>query len=333
MRPLAVLALLVLSAAAAAGQEAAHPETRRVGLLCWRETDASAHILEGVRSGLLRTRMALRFSTVSCGASAARAQEALAGWTAEGVELIVAVGSEAARFLAGRRPAVPVVFASLHDTEFEGETAASGAGAPPVTGAVFRLDYGRVLSLFRQAIPGLTILGVLATEGATVAAQERRSAEEALAAARERGEDGLVTLRAATAASADEEAIAEAVGELAAAGVQAIWIPEDPALVARLDFLERAANGAGLPLLATHPFGVRRTTVVGISPDYRKLGYRAAALAARRLRGGASPGAAPIETVRAHHVVINLKAAERAGVTVPLGALTRADVIVDRDGW
>jgi putative ABC transport system substrate-binding protein len=330
--PGVLLALAAGAPVARAGE--ADARVQRVGLLCWRDTDVTTVVREWARRGLLEhTSIPLEFEESVCAGDAEKAGEILARWKENGLDLLVAVGAEAARFARREAPGVPLVFASTRDPVLEGIARSWKSAGENTTGACLRLDMRETLGLFARVVPGLKRLGVLVPPAGEKSAPEIRKAEIVEEAAREGKTRFPALVKERVEAPGGAAEWVAALGRLAAKGVEAVWVPDEPDLDTRLPALSREANRAKLPLLATHPQGIRRYTVVGISPDSRRLGIRVAALCARILRDGADPARIPVASLGAFHVIMNLKAAERAGLRIPLETLTRADVIVDRDGW
>jgi putative ABC transport system substrate-binding protein len=333
IRGIVAAAALGLGAGPLRAESGPEPAVRRVAILATSESESASMIREGIRDGLLRSRIPVLVEQ-ACGEGAERAAETIRRWRSEGVELFFAVEEEAALLLMREVKDKPVVFACSKDPVLSGVVKSLDPTVSNAAGACLEIDLGEVLRLFRDAVPGLRRLGVLLPRGAAGAAAEASRAELALAATGlEAPGPAPVLVRQEVDRAAGEAGLREAVNALSGRGVQAVWLPDDPFLKDRVEDVARFANEARLPLLATHPAGVRRHVVAGIAPDYRRLGVKAAALAAKVLRDGEDPGKLPVGVVRAWHVIVNLKAAERARVVVSIRALTQADVIITRDGW
>ncbi|GEM_PF-3077166 len=330
---LVLLAAVFLSTGSDALAGEGSPPVARVAVLAWRDSISGTLIREGLRGGLLRTRIPVSVEAGTCGESERKALERLASWRAKEMDLYVGIGPEAALFLRREVKDRPVVFASVRDPVLSGILDELHPRRRGVTGAYLDLDEMRVLNLFRAMHPGLRRLGVLYSAGARGPEADVLSVEASLEALPEEKKIPLSLVRAPVDRRGGPQALFSALEALLREDVQAVWLPEDPFVLAHLQALAGTASASGVPLLGTHPEGVRRHTMVGISPDYAALGVRTAALCARILRDGKPAGTLPLGVVRTFHVVVNLRAAGRAGVRIPLIALTRADVIVDRDGW
>jgi putative ABC transport system substrate-binding protein len=61
------------------------------------------------------------------------------------------------------------------------------------------------------------------------------------------------------------------------------------------------------------------------------LGQKAAGLAIRILREGTRPGDLPVAIMHSYQVVVNLGAARRAGIQLPLSLLVLADELIDEE--
>ncbi|MHC5036644.1 MAG: ABC transporter substrate-binding protein, partial [Planctomycetota bacterium] len=306
---------------------------QRVCILSWRDTVSEVLIREGIRRGLSRTRLPLYLDEAVCGGDSRKAETILKRWKREGIDLHVGIGAEATRFLSTRGEGKPLVFACTRNPVLAGILKEPARAAQNVTGAYLELEIRECLGLFQAMIPGLTDLGVLYTAELRGPVADVKAAEEVLQKPRV-GETQTLRLRKGPVQREKGAAgVLHSLERLIADGARAVWIPDDPNLLQHLEAISRVAERSRVPLVATHPHGSRRHFVVGISPDYRRVGMHVAARVACILRDRTSPCVLPLGKVHTIHVVANLKAAHRTGVRIPLPALTRADVILERDGW
>jgi putative ABC transport system substrate-binding protein len=89
----------------------------------------------------------------------------------------------------------------------------------------------------------------------------------------------------------------------------------------------RLVSAAGLPLMSVARLQTEAGGLLSYGPDFPDL-YRRAAVMADRLLKGASPAEMPVEQPTKFELVINLKSAQRLGVTIPRSVLLRADEVI-----
>jgi ABC-type uncharacterized transport system substrate-binding protein len=181
-----------------------------------------------------------------------------------------------------------------------------------------------VLEVFRLAVPDLGRLGVLrSSETGVVSAAELRGIREYLA------EPGALPITVVEELVGSVEELSAAVDRLAAADVQAIWIPIDFLVYSNLEVVRAAAEPHGLPLVSSSLKGARAGAVAGVLVDYALLGQRAILIALAILENTISPGEIPVGRMTGYQVVVNLAAARACGYELPLSLLALADAIID----
>jgi putative ABC transport system substrate-binding protein len=299
------------------------PEPKRLGVFFWHDSPNDTATFAGIRSGLVAAGLPHTFVERQAGGDRTRADTALAELRRLRCDLVFAMGTQAALLARDGLTDVPVVFAAVSDPVASGLVADWQATGTHLCGTSNWIPPQNVLDVFRLAVPGLRRLGVLRSQpSGLVSAAEEASMRAHLAAS-----GASIELRPAVATAAD--AIPAAVAELLAADVDAIWVPIDLTIYSAMPAVQRALGARKLPLLTTAAAGVQNGAVVGAIADYPLHGRRAAALALDVLVRGKAPGALPIDRMRSSLVVVNLAAARKAGIELPLSLLAIADRLID----
>lgn len=303
-------------------------QPHRIGVFFWHDSPNDAATFDGVRDGLAAAGVAADFVVERAGSDPERAAASFAALRAARCELVFALGTQAALLAKQQLADVPVVFAAVSDAVAAGvvpDWSGSGAGSN-LCGASNWIAPANVLEVFQLAVPGLHRLGMLRSQpSGVVSAAELARMREHLA----RPGAPAITLHEAVAVDAAD--IGRAVGDLLAAGVDAIWIPIDLTIYQDLGPVRQALGAARVPLLSTATAGVHNGALAGTAVDYVLHGRRAAALALRVLRGEARPGDVPVDRMQSSLVLVNLGAARAAGVELPLSLLVLADELIDRE--
>ena len=238
------------------------------------------------------------------------------------VDLIVANGSLAIRAARETTDTVPIVMAVAVDPVREGHVQSLARPGGNVTGLTLAAQ-GRLepkqLQLLKEAVSGLTRVGVLANRSADAAV-----AEELGAAARRLG------LRLQTFEVSTSGEMPEAFRAMTQAHVDAVLVRADPLV---LD--PQSAQSAALALRHRLPAIYPWITIPGhygglmaYSVNMLDLHRRAASYVDRILKG-ARPGDLPVEQPTNFELVINLKTAKALGLTIPPSLLLRADQVIE----
>jgi putative ABC transport system substrate-binding protein len=297
------------------------PPRPRVGVLFWHDSPGDRETLRGVRDGFALAGMEPRFEVVEAAEDDARAREALRDFEARGLDLVYALGTAAALRARDEVRRVPVVFAAVTDPVGSGVVATEAGSGRNLCGSASGIAPADAVAVFRTAVPGLRTLGVVHDPGNPVSSGEVR----ALAA---HGRT-LVPPLSLKVVARDRAALAPAGAVRAAAaealsGADALWIPIDIAVYSRASEAGAAAAAVRRPVVATAPAAARDAAAACVAADFFALGRGSVVFAARVLRGE-DPGRLPVRRPRAYRVIVNLEAARRGGLEVPLPLLAAAD--------
>lgn len=244
---------------------------------------------------------------------------------ARGVDIIYAVGTEAARAAKDATSTIPIVFATALDPVEGGlvtNVARPGGNITGLTTFTGTAQFtGKLLEALKETIPGLTRVAYLAFPGHPAYARY-------LSAAKAFGR----TLRLVVDAyefqrAGDSEATFAA---MAASRVQAV-VAQDLLFFSR----DNQARIATLALKHRLPLAVdvfheaaAAGALFGYGPDAERLTRRVAHYVASIMKG-AAPGDLPVEQATHFILAVNLKTAKILGLTVPPSLLARADVVIE----
>ena len=295
-----------------------------VGVFLWHDSPNDLMTLAGVRAGLADAGVAVRMLERQADSDPDVARAQLAELQDRGCALVLALGTRATQLAREHLDDdVPIVFAAVTNPVTAGIVPDWQHPAPGLYGASNWIDPQAVIDVFRLAVPGLTDLGMLRSrENGVVSAAELLGMREYL----RRDDAPKVTVHEVVVE--DERDLPRAARELAERGVDAIWIPIDLTVYSNVTAVERGLGNARIPLLTTAAAGVRNGALVAAAVDYRLHGRRAAALVLRVLRDGRLPDERPVDRMLSSLVVVNLKAAQRVGVELPLSLLALADELI-----
>ena len=293
----------------------------RVGVLFWHDSPNDRAALEGVRDGFSIAGIDPVLEIAEARGDDAAARTALRDFEARRLDLVLALGTGAAVRARDEVRTPPVVFTAVTDPIGSGVVDSVEGSGRNLCGVASGVDPAATLGAFRRAVPGLRRLAVVLDPENPVSRREVelvRAAGAALeppveVAARETSAEELRRpggLRAASAAALER--------------ADALWIPLDIEVYSRADQAAEAAAEWKVPVLTTAPAAARTAACVCVAPEFRAVGRAAVVLAVRALRGE-DPGKMPLLRPRSVRIVVNLEAARRARVELPLDLLAVAD--------
>lgn len=244
-----------------------------------------------------------------------KAREALA----LGPELVIAIGSRAAKLAREIAPDIPLVYAMVLDPAALGLPAPGRAAAVPATGVTMDVTPERQFELLLEIAPSARRIGVLYNPSISGDAV-RRAAEAASAR-------GLELVRQPVRTEAEVASAAALLGPT----VDAFWALADPMVLtsanARAFILLSLRSGK--PLFAMSEGLVRSGAMAGLSADPAEVGRRAGEMARRVLQGEAV-GRVPPESPRRLAIFVNRASAAHLGLDLPADILARATTVYPR---
>jgi putative ABC transport system substrate-binding protein len=215
---------------------------------------------------------------------------------------------------------IPIVFAVANDPVGSGFVASLSRPGGNITGLSLQSTdlAGKRLELFREVVPGLRRLAIMAHVGNPGAVLELA---EVQATARALG------LEVATLEIRRAEDITPAF-EVLNGRVDALYIETDALIFTHRIRINTLALAARLPTMHSVRAYVEAGGLMSYGPNYTDLFRRAGELVDKILRG-AKPADIPVEQPTKFDLVINLTTVKALGLTVPPTLLARADEVIE----
>ena len=235
------------------------------------------------------------------------------------VSVIAATSTPAAIVAKAATTTIPIVDPVMGDPVAFGAASTLARPGRNVTGSVqFSPEAGaKRLEFLKQAFPRVTRVAVLinpANAGSSLQLHTMRATAAAL----------KLDLEAKEVRSAAE--LAPTFSKIAQGRFDAIVVPTDSLFRASVDDIARRVAMQKLPSIGSREFAVAGG-LMGYGPNANEL-YRHAAYFVDRILRGAKPGELPIERATKLDLVVNLRAASAAGITVPESMLVRATEVI-----
>ncbi len=319
-----LLATIFLAAALSA-----QGRTFRVGVLYWHRSPNDLAAERGIRKAFELRGMACEFVVHHADGDERKARAWLDTCRDQGLDLLFTMGTRATFLAEGWVGSLPIVFAAVTNpveagfAPSFGERVRRSSTLVRMTGTSNWLPPETVLHVFRLAVPGMRRLGILRSSASGfVSAVELRGLRDSVAKSAGASEQELEVVEVVLD---PRFGIRQAVDEVLAASVDALWIPIDFDIYQESAVIAEHLEGRRVPVLSSSLRATKDAAIVGIVVDYELLGQKAAAMAFDILEGRRAPEDMPVETMQGYQIVINLEAAKRYGYEVPLPMLAVAD--------
>ena len=235
------------------------------------------------------------------------------------LDVIVTVGSQAARELLATGTRIPIVLAIIGDPVRPGFVKTLARPGGTVTGlsmANVELE-GKRLDMLRAAVPSITKVMVLldpGMEGEGVDAVEH--AAHAL---------GVELVQTGVASPGE---IAPAFDRAVGQGVNSLVTMASPFLNFQRERIIELANRHRLPSMFEVDSFTRAGGLMSYGPGFADMYRRSAGFVAKILKG-ANPGDLPVEQPTRFELVVNMRTARLLGLALPQSFLARADELIE----
>ena len=107
-----------------------------------------------------------------------------------------------------------------------------------------------------------------------------------------------------------------------------MYVPADNTIVSRIESVAIVCSNNRIPLYAADVDSVPRGAIAALAIDYYRLGRQTGGMA-ERIFNGADPATMPVESQRELRLHINLKAASKMGVQLPMELILAADAVFE----
>ncbi|WP_407653394.1 ABC transporter substrate-binding protein [Brevibacillus ruminantium] len=241
-------------------------------------------------------------------------------FNADKVDLILAIATPTAQASAQTTKEIPILFTAVTDPVEAGLVKAMEKPEGNVTGTSDMNPVEEQLKLVKELKPEAKTVGVIYSSGevnSKVQVDAAKAVSEKL---------GLTIQEAAVTSPTEVKQAAESM----AGKVDAYYVPTDNLVVSSISAVLGVAESQKIPVIAGEENSVKSGAIATYGIDYTKLGEQTADMAAKILKGEAKTADMPVEMQADMKLVINKKAAEKMGVTIPQAMLDRAGEVFEQ---
>lgn len=223
-------------------------------------------------------------------------------------DLVLAIATPAAQAIAGKTEDIPICITAVTDPAEAGLVDSNDKPGTNVTGTSDLTPIKEQISLLKQLIPDCKTVGILYNSA------EDNSLFQAEIAKKEI-EANSMTYKVYTVSNSNE---IQTVVESMVGKVDAIYIPTDNMIAAGMSTVSMVATENKIPCIVGESGMVDNGGLATYGIDYYNLGKKTAKMAAKILKGEASPEDMPIEYLDAAkcELQVNEEIAKELGIDV-----------------
>lgn len=235
-------------------------------------------------------------------------QTIASGFVNDGVDLIFAIGTQAAQSSAAATEDIPIVLTAVTDPASSGLVESNEAPGKNVTGTSDMNPVTDQIALVKQLVPDAETVGILYNSAESNSEIQAELAEVACEA------EGLTAERLTISSTNEiQTVVTSAVGK-----IDVLYAPTDNMIASAMATVAMVANENGLPTIVGEPGMVANGGLATYGIDYEALGYQAGEMAAQILTEGADPAEMPIGYQDSSQCVfqVNVDTAEALGIDI-----------------
>ncbi len=305
--------------------QAQEPQTKEmmtVGIVQLAEHDALTSANKGFVDGLAAEGFVegenLTLSQQNAQSDQSNLQNIAQQFVSNKVDLICAIATPAAQTVASATADIPIVATAV--TDYVEAKLADDNDAPGhnVTGTSDMNPVEDQVDLILAIAPEAKVIG-------TIYCSSEVNSELQVGLMRQYAESKGLQVEEATVSTVND--IQQAAQSLVNKNVDAIYVPTDNVVASAMPNLVGVTDEYKLPVICGEAAPVANGGLATIGIDYYKLGQQTAVMAAKILRGEATPAEMPIETQKEMTYTVNQEVAERLGITVPQDILDKAEIV------
>lgn len=312
-----VIATAVLASAALLSSTSIMAKTAKVAVSQIVEHPA----LDAARQGLLDGLKAkgyeegknLEFDYKTAQGNPAIAVQIARQFVGENPDVLVGIATPTAQALVSATRDIPVVFTAVTDPVGAKLVKQLEQPGKNVTGLSDLSPIAQHVELIKELLPNVKSIGVVFNPGEANAVTLVELLKENAKA------QGIDVVEATALKSADVQSATQAIS----AKSDIIYAPTDNTVASAIEGMIVAANQAKTPVFGGATSYVEKGAIAGLGFDYYQVGVQTADYVAAILEGQ-KPGQLDVKVAKGSDLVVNPKAAEMLGITLPESVVARA---------
>jgi putative ABC transport system substrate-binding protein len=281
---------------------------KKIGVLIWSDEARFAESFQGMKDQLAMEGFrepAVKYTVENAGGNKAKAAELAQKLAAGKFDLIFAMGTSAAVAIAKEIKTTPVVFSMVYDPVDSKIALAWTSSGNNTTGSSPRVSMAHIIMTLKQLAPVKT-LAVLYTPGEKNSEAQLKDIQAAQAETQ---------VKVLPAPLASKEEIATLLPAVVKAS-DAVYLTGSGVIGGSVQAIVDIASKSGVLTVSHLDDIVEKGALLGVCSNSTKVGKLAGVMAVKVLKG-AKPEAVPIEALNKFDVIINMKTAKAAKISIP----------------
>lgn len=295
------------------GGDAAAGETYVVGIAQLMDHPSLTAAADGFKAAMEESGLNVTFDEQNANGDQTTVANIAGSFKSSNVDLVLAIATPTAQAAAQAITDTPVLFTAVTDPVDAGLVESWEQPGGNVTGTSDANPVKEQLALIQEIVPGAETVGVVYSPGEANSVVQVEWAKQAA------GELGLTLVESPAMSSQDVKQATEALSD-----VDAIYVPTDNVVVTSLETVLQVGEDKKIPVFGAEGDSVARGCVATYGLDYYQLGYQTGLMAADILKNGTNPSDIAVETLAEPSLYLNLGAAERMGVEIPVNLVEEA---------
>lgn len=288
-----------------------------IAVLLWHESPNDLAALGGIKRGLAAMDMGQNVVVLKANADEEKAKELLKSAIKKGADLLVALGTRAAKIAAAEVKNCPIVFTAVTNPVLSGITPSWEGSGRNIAGTSNWLDRREMLTSFCQALPKMKKLCVLRSPENSVSQAEILEAHNAL--------PNFPGLELTEIVVKDPKKVGQLL-EDRLDNVDAVWVPIDFPLYQSepLKQIVATTRKRRIPIFSSTARCAGAGAVLVLTVDYEVLGLKASSMIRDILVRGLAPSSLKVGRMKSSRLFVDLEAARHIGLKPPFDLILRA---------
>lgn len=296
-------------------------EQKSVAVLAIVEHPALDSVRDGVRDELAEAGFEagknLRWQYQSAQGNVGTAAQIARSFVGSNADVIVGIATPTSQAVAAATKTIPLVYSAVTDPVVAKLVPSFEPSGTNITGVSDELALEEQIELIKRILPNAKRVGMVYNPGEANSAVVVERMKELLP------KYDMVLVEAAAPRTVD---VSSAAGRLAG-NVDVIYTSTDNNVVSAYEALVKVGNDTDTPLIAADTDSVKRGAIAALGLNYYDIGRQTGRMVVRILNGE-DPGKMASERSDNLDLVVNLKAAEAQGVTVPQEVIESASEVI-----
>lgn len=231
----------------------------------------------------------------------------------EDADATIGIATPSAQALANATSKIPIVLGAVTDPQGAGLVKNNQRPGHNITGVSDQAPLKEQLGLIKQVMPNMKTLGIFYTSSDDSASAQYKQFKQLC-------KQENITLKAYSISNTND---VDQVSQQMVQNVDAVYVPTDNTVASAMQTLVKNSNAAKVPVFPAVDTMVKSGGLATYSINQYKLGVLTGKMTADILKGK-KPATTPVKFIRHGDLILNMKEANRLGITFPSSLVKEA---------